>query len=301
LSSNCGADAILVGEIEVGDVTCDGVTDENDRVGADLNGDGIINIADDLDGDGVIDNTDAGLEEAVVAAADASRKELDRGGSFSQAKTKAYQAVRDRGVSPRKARTAARTGTVDAVGDEVSDGISRHVKERIVRFDPPRELGLGDTRVIEAVILRRYSAALQRESTRQGRRIDATIVVERRMQADLDGNKFTISPPEADTREWKPTSSPEWSWQITPDSSGTQILSLRIMGLINVNGMPTGTDSDSLNRKVEVTQTLRQQITGTLGASWWPAFYAILAALGGWALLGWRRYRNRHDREPQDE
>jgi hypothetical protein len=86
------------------------------------------------------------------------------------------------------------------------------------------------------------------------------------MQADLEGNKITIAPPEADTRDWEPTISPQWEWQITPDSPGTEILSLRIMGLINVNGMPTGTNSEALNRKIEVTQTLRQHFTGTLGA-----------------------------------
>jgi hypothetical protein len=191
---------------------------------------------------------------------------------------------------------------VNAVGDKVGDGVSKDVKKRIIWFDPPKEIGLGDTRIAEAVILRGFSEALQRESARQGREIHAAIKVERVMQADLDGNKFTIAPPEGDNREWKPTRRPEWSWQITPNSSGSQILSLRIVGLINVNGMSTGTDFESLNREVEVTQTLWQRISGTLGAAWWPAFYAILAALGGWALWGWRRYRMGHDqREEQDE
>jgi hypothetical protein len=286
----------------VGDITCDGTTDENDSAKADLNGDGMVNFLDDVNGDGVIDSTDQEIGETVAAAAAAGRNELDKGGSFSQAKTKAYEAVRHTGASSRQAKMAARIGTVKAVGDRVSDGVAKDVKEHVVRFDPPKEVGLGDTRVLEAVILRRFSEALQRESARQGRESDVTIKVERRMEADLDGNAFTISPAEAGTQEWSPTSSPEWSWQITPNSSGPQILSLRIMGMINVDGMPTGTNALSLNRKVEITQTLRQQITGTLGASWWPAFYAILAALGGWAWLGWRRYRNRSEpRGEQDE
>jgi hypothetical protein len=122
------------------------------------------------------------------------------------------------------------------------------------------------------------------------------------MQADLNDVKFTIEPSDVDKQEWKPTMSPKWSWQISPNYSGPQILSLRIMGVINVNGMSTGTNFESLDREVEVTQTLWQRISGTLGAAWWPAFYAILAALGGWALWGWRRYRMGHDqREEQDE
>ena len=121
---------------------------------------------------------------------------------------------------------------------------------------------MGDTTVVEAVILRGSSEALQQESARQGREIHATIKVERVMQADLNGIKFTIAPPEADNREWKPTSRPEWSWQITPNTSGSQTLSLRIMGLINVNGMSTGTDFESLNREVEVTQTFGNVFRG---------------------------------------
>jgi hypothetical protein len=283
-------------------VNCDGITNEEDESEADINRDGMVNLLDDSNRDGVVDDTDHDLEDSVMLAEVIARKELDKGGSFSQARAKAYEAVKDRGVSPRRAKIAARTGTVNAVGDKVGDGVSKDVKKLIIRFDPPKEIGLGDTEIVEAVILRRFSEALQRESARQGREIHAAIKVERVMQADLDGNMFTIAPPEADNREWKPTSRPEWSWQITPNSSGHQILSLRLMGLINVNGMSTGTDSESLNREVDVTQTLWQRISGTLGAAWWPAFYAILAALGGGALWGWRRYRKGHDqREQQDE
>jgi hypothetical protein len=284
-------------------VNCDGITNEEDESLADMNGDGMVNILDDSNRDGVVDDTDDDLIESVMLAEATARKELDKGGSFSQAKAKAYEAVnKDRGVSPSRAKITARTGTVNAVGDKVGDGVSKDVKKRIIWFDPPKEIGLGDTRIAEAVILRGFSEALQRESARQGREIHAAIKVERVMQADLDGNKFTIDPPEGDNQEWKPTSRPEWSWQITPNSTGPQILSLRIVGLINVNGMSTGTDFESLNSEVEVTQTLWQRISGTLGAAWWPAFYAILAALGGWALWGWRRYRMGHDqREEQDE
>lgn len=262
-----------------------------------------MNILDDHNRDGVVDGADDESDRVVVLAAQVARKELDKGGSYSQAKAKAFETARSRGVPPERASKSARTGTVNAVGDKVSDGISKDLEnERIIRFSPPRELGLGDTTVVEAVILRRSTEALQQQSARQGREINATIKVERVMQADLNGIQFTIDPPEADDREWKPTSRSEWSWQITPNTSGSQTLSLTIMGLINVNGMSTGTNFESLNREVEVTQTLWQRISGTLGAAWWPAFYAILAALGGWALWGWRRYRMGHDqREEHDE
>jgi hypothetical protein len=153
---------------------------------------------------------------------------------------------------------------------------------------------------VKAVILPMLSEKLRQESRKEGERTSAAIEVDDQMEASLGGVHFEYEPKEAVPQKWAGrTESTEWSWQVSPTSSGPEELTLKLTPLLNIEGTLTASHIESLERKVDVTQPWWQRLSGIIGASSWQWLWAVLLAPA--AAWGWGMYKRRRERQEEGE
>jgi hypothetical protein len=81
-----------------------------------------------------------------------------------------------------------------------------------------------------------------------------------------------------------------WEWQVTPERPGTQLLTLTLEAVLNIDGKETPKRFRVLRERIEVEVTVWQQFLGFLSSHWktllpligLPTLGALLLSLKRW-------------------
>ena len=118
------------------------------------------------------------------------------------------------------------------------------------------------------------------------------------MKVTLDGDTFSIVPLQSD--ENKPIISGvpnDWSWRVTPKSSGTHSLTLRVTASIEVGNRQIPYDFPVQEKTVMVQVNLGVLMSTTM-KEYWPQLTALFAALSALAGFIYRHRSNEQKPKP---
>jgi len=107
-----------------------------------------------------------------------------------------------------------------------------------------------------------------------------------KMQAEITGENFAIENPGPQKQSYLFNDATEWTWRVTPHSSGTQKIKIKMH--------VTSTENDKQNIKVielaEANVIVDSDSLMWIVYNWWILLLIVLALFGGWKIL--RRYNN---------
>ena len=169
-------------------------------------------------------------------------------------------------------------------------------------FNPPETMRVGETKLVEVRVVPMTEEEIEEDdqiratltaNLDEEQDVDEIVVIPLRvstvMSARLTGNAFEIVP--LTVEEQIRTSDDlylSWIWEVTPQKTGEQRLTLYLSVVVNADGMGDKTHTTNEVRSVQVEGNPIYSVRQFFGTNWeWVATGLLLPALG-WA---WRKMR----------
>lgn len=168
-------------------------------------------------------------------------------------------------------------------------------------FNPPEQMRQGETKTVEVRVV-----PVTEEEIEEDEEVQATLTadfetgqeviiiplrVSTVMRARLSGAAFTIVP----LMEEEQIKSPDkpylsWMWEVTPEKSGQQRLTLTLSVVVNAEGMGDKTHVTTEVRDVQVSGNPVYSAARFMNSNWEWVVTGLLFPAVGW---GWNRLRQR--------
>lgn len=146
-----------------------------------------------------------------------------------------------------------------------------------IAFNVPDELNLDDTAIIQLKLgLDTTIDQLSVMITSSGKKEGAHIEVSDRMEANLKGSNFTITPVTPEIQAINKAGITEWKWEIRPKSEGKQHLHLVVSMRFKVDGESVERAVQTFDKEIEIEVTKWQQVSGFFKGNWQWLWTAIL-------------------------
>ena len=168
-------------------------------------------------------------------------------------------------------------------------------------FNPPEQMRLGDTQTVEVRVV-----PVTEEQIEEDTEIQATLTadfesgqeviiiplrVSTIMRARLSGAAFTIKPLMEDEQIKSPDAPYlRWIWEVTPEESGPQRLTLTLSVVVNAEGLGDKTHVTTEVRDVTVQVNPIYSVTRFMNSNWEWVVTGVLVPVIGW---GWSKLRRR--------
>jgi hypothetical protein len=148
----------------------------------------------------------------------------------------------------------------------------------------------GESEDLVVRVQRKSTPADPKDVPGEGSVVERPIEVGTPMSARLVGDKFDIQPADAIPRVLGSSRPAEWSWTITPKSSGKRELRLELAVLLDENGgtpIAVRRYVETIDVRVHLVHTSARIVKSAIGAL--GAAGLTVAALAGAAFSWWRR------------
>lgn len=168
-------------------------------------------------------------------------------------------------------------------------------------FNPPKQMRLGEAKTVEVRVV-----PVTEQQIEEDENVKATLTVDfdtgqevviiplrvsTVMRASLGGEAFTIVPLTAEEQIKSPDDEYlRWLWEVTPERSGQQRLTLTLSVVVNAEGMGDKTHVTTEIREVEVGGNLLYSISRFWNGNWEFVLTGLLFPVIGW---GWNKLRQR--------
>lgn len=168
-------------------------------------------------------------------------------------------------------------------------------------FNPPEQMRLGETKTVEVRVV-----PVTEEEIEQDEQLQATLTadfdgeqevliiplrVSTVMRAKLSGEAFTIVPLMAEEQIQSPDDDTlRWIWEVTPEKSGEQRLTLTLSVVVNAEGMGDKNHVTTEVREVQVGGNPIYAASRFMNSNWEWVVTGLLFPAVGW---GWNKWRKR--------
>ena len=188
--------------------------------------------------------------------------------------------------------------TAEAPGLRVVDEILASLTDGNIVYNTPPAMNLNDTATIRLVLGVDSTIDELVEAMDEAGEIEAAAVkVSDRMEAQLTGRDFSITPVLPEVQAVSRAEATEWRWEIRPLAHGPRHLNLALFALIQIEGESTPRRIEEFSRTIEVQVTLVQRAWSFVSNNWDWLWAATLAPMVGWF---WRQRRRRAGSTPDE-
>lgn len=168
-------------------------------------------------------------------------------------------------------------------------------------FNPPEQMRLGETKAVEVRVV-----PVTEEEIEQDEQLQATLTadfdseqevliiplrVSTVMRARLSGEAFTIVPLMVEEQIQSPDDDTlRWIWEVRPEKSGEQRLTLTLTVVVNAEGMGDKNHVTTEVRQVQVSGNPVYSASRFMTSNWEWVVTGLLFPAVGW---GWNKFRKK--------
>ena len=166
-----------------------------------------------------------------------------------------------------------------AAPESALDEILQRLNWGNIAFNTPPTMGYGETRTIHLIVdPSRSIPELEESIAEAGPKEGARVQIAPRMQAQLTGDGFSITPITPDSQPVSNKGPTEWKWDIRPKGFGSQSLHLSLNALLKVEGESLPRSIKTFDKNI-VVQVVWPATVIAYPQDHWQIFAGSVAAL----------------------
>ena len=172
------------------------------------------------------------------------------------------------------------------------DDILAKLKTGNIAFNSPKEMKVEESEVVELILsLKETTASLAKQLSGTNIETAEGIKLAPRMEATLTGTNFNIKEMTPSEQAISGSQTTKWSWAVTAEKPGMQILHLSLSTRIEIQGKDTPFIVNTFERKIVVKttpMTIDKQISSFINDNWKWLWSTIVVPVAIWL---WNRKR----------
>ncbi|MBC8376632.1 MAG: hypothetical protein H8E26_11360 [FCB group bacterium] len=194
--------------------------------------------------------------------------------------------------SPDTERRYIRKESSNAAPSNELDRLLAEMEFASIAFNTPKNINIDESPTIQLILsLSETIEELEQSIAIEGERIGASIKVSNRMEAQLKGEKFTISAITPEIQAVSRIERTEWKWRVHPKREGKHYLDLTISAHVEIDGHNTRRKIRVFERIIEVNVFPTQKINFFIKDNWKWLWAAILVPIFGWF---WKKRKSKN-------
>jgi hypothetical protein len=175
----------------------------------------------------------------------------------------------------------------DAYSDQIKAAVDR-LPSGALTYNTPNTMRVGKMQVIEAVVSREATSAIERDLRKNGQTAASSVRVSSLMKAHLYGDPALVDivalQDDSIEETFDPTGRMMWKWDVTPTRAGTTDLSLAVDVGVDVPPRPERHFRTVKNVRIPIASDWSYQFPHFVFANWQWLLSTLLIPFGIWLV-----------------